>query len=152
MGEEVFFYGEEILGALRGVRDRDVRRILRVVLRFCRRLGGEPELYKPREGEVVFSCYTEEPLGFYSHEFHGSVGAGYVRITTTRDLAEFKVPGGWGVEVAETEKNVYGFRVAMRYSPELGRWGIKVSPVKLKPPLRLFTPRRRAAVAASRQP
>ncbi len=147
MAERVLFYEEEALEQIRKIPNRDARRILRVIYNLCKRHKGVAELYLPREDEAVLSCFVEEPISFYSHEFHGAVKLGHLRIVTTKDVGEFMIPEDWDVEVAESEAGVYGFKVGVKYDRELGRWGVKVSPVKIKPAI-LF--RRRAAPAVAK--
>jgi len=124
---EVLESVSEALKEIDKIENRDIRRILRTVAKFCYRIGGKTE-YDGYEDLYVVRCIVPDGLGFLSASYIGR--GGRAGLYTERDISEFKVPEDWVVTVESGAKRVRGFRVAISKSlTEEGVYNIEISPI-----------------------
>ncbi len=124
---------EAVEDVLKRIKDRDVRRILRTLHNFCKRLGGTGKLVEVApDSDYKYTCWfgSEMPLqiGFGSL----ALGGGVLRLRSTKE-SYISIPSAWSVNIEATEKAV-GFEASVE-KPIVGaaEWSLWIKPLKSKP-------------------
>jgi len=125
--KEILEAVSEALKEIDKIKNRDIKRILRTVAKFCYRIGGRTE-YEGFEDLYVVRCVVPDGLKFLTASHTGK--GGYAGLYTERDISEFRVPDDWVVTVESGARRVKGFRVAISKSlTEEGVYNIEISPI-----------------------